>query len=300
MRTIGNLASEKAAARFSDFLFVQGIESQIEPEDDGTFSLWIIDEAHIARAADMLVKFRANPDARDFDQTAAAEKRRRAEDEAGAAKRATVADSERVAYERQFAPTPYVTLFLIVLSVAVAIFSKLGEDKIAIHNLFIVDLKADGDLVGWYPGLVEVRAGQIWRLFTPILIHMGVLHIVFNMMWLKDLGTLIESRFGGRYMFALVAVSAPLSNLGQYFWGGPVFGGMSGVVYALFGFLWIRGKCDPAGTGPINPQAVYWMIGWFVLCFVGVIPDVANAAHGIGLGVGMAWGWISAKVRAAR
>ena len=300
MRTIGNLASERAAAKFSDFLFVRGIENEFESEDDGTFSLWIMDEAHIGSAAEMLAKFRSNPDAPDFDQTDAAKKLRRAGEQAEEGKRGTVADAERVAYERQFAPAPYVTLFLIIVSVAVAIFSKLGEDKLAIHHLFIADIKANGDLVGWYSGLVEVRAGQVWRLFTPIFIHMSVLHIVFNMMWLKDLGTAIESRFGGIHLLALVAVSAALSNLGQYLWAGPIFGGMSGVVYALFGFLWIRGKCDPATTGQINPQAVYWMIGWFVLCALGVIPDVANACHAIGLAVGMAWGWLSAKIRLAK
>ena len=42
------------------------------------------------------------------------------------------------------------------------------------------------------------------------------------------------------------------------------------------------------------------MIGWFVLCLVGIIPHVANACHAVGLLVGMAWGWVSAKLRFAR
>ncbi len=291
MRTIGSLVSEKAAARFSDFLFVRGIENQFERENDGTWSLWIIDEKHLAHAADLLATFRTNPNAPDFDSTRAAADQRRADAKAEAARRSTVADAARVSYEQNIMPTPYFTYLLIAISVAVAIFSKLGADLFAIRHLFIADV----ELAGWTPHLAEVRAGQVWRLITPIFIHFGFLHIAFNMMMLKDLGTLVEGRFGARHLCGLVLVGAVLSNVGQYFWGGPLFGGMSGIDYLLFGFLWMRGKHDPTANCRLNPQAVYQMIGWFVLCLVGIIPYVANACHAIGLLAGMAWGWLSAQ-----
>ena len=300
MRTIGKLASEKAAARFSDFLYVRGIENQFEPVDDGTFSLWIIEETQVAPATDLLATFRNNPDAAIFDSSTDAEKKRSAELAAERAKKSDVVSAERLGYEGNFQATPYFTYLLIIVSVAVAIYSKLGEDKMAIHNLFIADLQTNGEYIRWLPGFVEVRAGQVWRVFTPIFIHFGIAHILFNMMWLKDLGGLIESRLGALYLFALVAISAALSNVGQAIIGDPVFGGMSGVVYALFGFLWIRGKFDRTAGWQINPQAVYWMIGWFVICLIGIIPYVANTCHAIGLVVGMAWGWISAQKRFSR
>ena len=300
MRTIGKLASEKAAARFSDFLYVRGIENQFEPEDDGTFSLWVHDDTQMTAAADLLATFRTDPDAKTFDSSTDAEKKRSAELAAERAKKSNVISAERLGYERNFQAVPYFTWLLIVISVAVAIYSKLGEDKMAIHQLFISDLQTDGEYIRWLPGLAEVRAGQVWRIFTPIFIHFGLPHILFNMMWLKDLGALIESRLGALYLVALVAISAALSNLGQAIVGDPVFGGMSGVVYALFGFLWMRGKFDRTAGWQLNPQAVYWMIGWFVICVVGIIPNVANTAHGVGLVVGMAWGWISAQKRFSR
>ena len=120
MRTIGNLASEKAAARFSDFLFVRGIENQFEPEDDGTFSLWVMDEGHLARAGEMLATFRHNPDAPDFEVSDAAEKKRRSDEQAETSRLSTVADPDRLAYEERFVPTPYFTYLLIAASVAVA------------------------------------------------------------------------------------------------------------------------------------------------------------------------------------
>ena len=99
MRTIGTLASEKAAARFSDFLYVRGIDNQFEPEDDGTFSLWILDDAQMTAAADMLATFRTNPDAPGFDSARTAEEQRRTEAKAETTRRSTVADTARVGYE---------------------------------------------------------------------------------------------------------------------------------------------------------------------------------------------------------
>ena len=300
MRTIGKLATETAAARFSDFLYVRGIENEFEPEDDGTFSIWVHDDTQLADASGLLATFRMNPDATTFDSSTDAEKKRRADLAAERAKKSNVVSAERLGYERNFQATPYLTYLLMIVSAAVAIYSKLGDDMLSIHHLFIADILTDGVRIGSLPGLVELRAGQFWRLFTPIFIHFGPMHILFNMMMLKDLGTFIESRLGALYLLGLVLVSAAPSNLAQYHWGGPDFGGMSGVVYALFGFMWIRGKFDRTAGWQLNPNTVYWMIGWFVLCLVGIIPHVANACHAVGLLVGMAWGFASAKLRLAR
>jgi len=41
-----------------------------------------------------------------------------------------------------------------------------------------------------------IRAGQIWRLITPILLHGSLLHIGFNMYFLFSIGPGLEQRFG--------------------------------------------------------------------------------------------------------
>jgi GlpG protein len=296
MRTIGNLASEKAASHFADFLYVRGIESQVEPEDDGTFSLWIIDESHVARAAEWLAHFRKNPHAPEFaDATEAADKKHRAEAKAERGRRATVADVERVAFERRHQAIPHFTILLIVVSAAVGILSQFGENIGAIHSLFISDLRVEGEFIAWAPGLADVRAGQVWRLITPIFIHFGLMHILFNMMMLHDLGAFIERRFSAWYLCVLVLVSAALSNVAQFWWAGPIFGGMSGVDYALFGFVWMRGRFGRTERWQLHQNTVLMVIGWFVLCLVGLIPHVANACHTVGLAVGMFWGWASGR-----
>ncbi len=319
MRTIGTLESDEIATRFSDYLYVKGIENQTEREDDGTFSVWVLDDDQLNEAAAHLRHFRTNPSAPEFDGVSATARRVRTrvmrEENS---RRSTFADTARVGYERHFRGAAPVTLALIVISALVALWSHLGENTTPVRPLFISDylydfssgtsihlptlLAHNGELTpalearatrhGFLP---EVRSGQVWRLITPIFLHFGILHLVFDMMMLYQLGTFTENRLGGRHLLALVLVIAALSNTGEALWGSPNFGGMSGVDYGLFGFLWIRGKCDPAAGWQINKNVVTQLLVWFVLCLVHIIPHVANTVHAIGLGIGMAWGYISAK-----
>ena len=141
-----------------------------------------------------------------------------------------------------------------------------------------------------FSDLTEIRHGQVWRLISPILIHFGIMHILFNVLMLRDLGSLIEVRRGMLLMGALVLVSAIVSNLAQYWWSGPGFGGLSGVVYALFGYAWMQSRLFPQRNIQIHPDTVFIMLAWLVLCMTGWVGDIANTAHVVGLLVGMAIG----------
>ncbi len=145
--------------------------------------------------------------------------------------------------------------------------------------------------------MAEVTAGQVWRLVTPIFVHFGLMHILFNMMWLKDLGSMIEEKHGSIFFLIMVLVMAISSNLGQFMVKGPSFGGMSGVVYGLLGYAWIRGKYDPGSGLYVSKHNVVLMIVWFFLCLTGLMGNIGNTAHAVGLGVGIIWGFISAKLK---
>ena len=173
----------------------------------------------------------------------------------------------------------------------VAVASSLGKNPQAIHWLFLSEYSR---------GLPEIMSGQIWRLFTPIIIHFGLLHIVFNMLWLFDLGNAVEQRQGFGRLTLLILSIAAISNLAQYFWDGPIFGGMSGVVYGLLGYVWIQGKLNPnAGIG-LHQQIVVMMLIWFVLCWTGLLGNIANMAHTVGLLMGIVFGWMFAPKRQLR
>jgi len=96
------------------------------------------------------------------------------------------------------------------------------------------------------------------------------------------------------FLLVFVAVSSALSNLGQYFHSGPAFLGMSGVVYALAGYIWMRGKYNPSSGLYLSRQNVVILIIWLFVCYTGMVGPVANAAHAVGLVVGMLWGGAAA------
>src|SRR5690606_16541906 len=75
----------------------------------------------------------------------------------------------------------------------------------------------------------EIASGQLWRLVTPIFLHGGILHLVFNMLWLYQLGSAIEHYEGSRLLLLMVMILGALCNTAQYLVSGPAFVGMSGV-----------------------------------------------------------------------
>jgi GlpG protein len=133
----------------------------------------------------------------------------------------------------------------------------------------------------------HIQRGEVWRLITPIFPHLGILHLLFNMLWLRDLGTMIETRRGNWRMLAVVLPAAVLSNFGEYFWSGPaISAGMSGVVYALFGYIWIKQRFQPQLGLGVREQVAWMMTAWLFICMLGWVGQIANAAHVVGLIVG--------------
>ncbi len=291
MRLIGHLADEKSARTFADYLYVQEIESHLEFEKPEGWGIWINDEDKIEEATRLLTVFRQNPVDPKYLAEARSAAELRAEAEKDQAKFRKRQRDRRYLFRplRDYGFGP-LTLVLIVISVVVSLVSRLGSDPQAIRALFITDIINHGP---FGPSLPEILHGQVWRLVTPIFIHFSVLHILFNMLWLRDLGSMIEGRQSWRVLAGLVLVIAVCSNLAQYFWAGPVFGGMSGVVYGLLGYVWMRGKFDPGSGLYLHPSTVTMMIIWFFACFTPIIPQVANATHAAGLAMGMAWGYLS-------
>ena len=145
-------------------------------------------------------------------------------------------------------------------------------------------------------GLKGILSGQFWRLWTPALLHANLLHLAFNMWALNSLGTLLEIRKGTLFLGAVILLSAIVSNIGQYLYmlnfqnHLSQFLGISGVVYALFGYVWIKGRLDIEAGMYLHPNSVRIMLFWLVLGFVGIFP-IANGAHLTGLIVGVLLGF---------
>lgn len=139
---------------------------------------------------------------------------------------------------------------------------------------------------GLFP-LAHAWRTEPWRLVTPIFLHFSVIHILFNMMTLWQFGPPIESSRGSwRFALLVLAIAIP-SNVAQYLWSGPAFGGMSGVLYGLFGYLWMKSRYEWSTEFYVSRNMVIWMIGWSVMCVCGILGPIGNACHFAGLIVGM-------------
>lgn len=137
-------------------------------------------------------------------------------------------------------------------------------------------------------GLQLTEPHQLWRWFTPALLHFSVTHLVFNLLWWLLLGAAVERRFGSISLLNFTVLTAVLSNAAQYFMVGTNFGGLSGVVYALFGFCWLNHKRYPESRPLISDPLAMFMLVWLILGFADVLwVSMANWAHLAGLLAGL-------------
>lgn len=286
MRQVGHFDQEKLALRFWGYLQQQKIDSSLEEDEtSGEWTIWVDDEEKIVDALLKFKQFTENPEDKIFLSTDSVNKL------SGVPKKETKSSrfkefklSDR--WKKNHNGPGTVTLSLIITCVGIFLLSGMGKNTQIVGPLFMSE-KMDGQLS-------EFLSGEIWRLITPIFLHFNLLHILFNMLWLYDLGSQIEGKKGWKFFVTFVVILGFFSNFSQFIVSGPNFGGMSGVVYGLFGYAWIKSRFDPGDGFQIDPTVAMIMFGFFILCFTGIFGGVANWAHAGGLVVGLLWGYGSA------
>jgi len=287
MREAGELDNELDARTLADFLYYRGMDCQVEPNKRNGWSVWVENDDHLTEAERWVAVMREQPQHPEIVHGAGlAEGKRAAEEEeqeAFARKQRTRNDVFGDA--PSIGSTP-LTFILMAASILVTLFAS-GESGLALRlQLHISTLRE---------GLVEVRQGEVWRLVTPIFLHFGIIHLLFNMMWMMDLGRSIEARRGAGFFLVFLLAVAVMSNVGQYVMTGPVFGGMSGVVYALLGYVWMQSRFNPWSGFVLHPMTVQMMLFWYVLCLTGLVGNIADTTHTVGLVMGVAWGYLDAR-----
>ncbi len=137
----------------------------------------------------------------------------------------------------------------------------------------------------------SIYSWQLWRWFSPVFVHFSVFHIAFNVLLWCWLGRMVELWQGSRWLWILFLLASILPSVAQYWVSGPNFGGLSGVVYALVGYVWLLGKLKPESGLFLANGVMVQVFLWLVLGFTGlldvVIGPVANAAHLGGLLLGL-------------
>jgi GlpG protein len=310
MRQIATIPDEGQARTLTDYLLTRGIEAKLQQEPAG-WEIWVRDEDRVESARAELNSFLANPSDPRFSEAArTAANIRRSEERAEEQYRRRQADLAKRMQSPGTGTFP-LTVGLIVACAIVSLVTEFGKQDIKLFGredvqptklLSISPYEQRDDYIV-FPGLTPIAHGQVWRLFTPVLLHFGPLHLLGNMMWLYYLGSEIESRRGSWRFATLVLALAAITDLCEYFLGGlrigggglvmhyqPQFGGMSGVVFGLFGYVWMKMRYEPGLGLGLSQQAFVLSLLWFFFCFTGRAGSIANASHTSGLIVGIVVG----------
>ena len=136
-------------------------------------------------------------------------------------------------------------------------------------------------------GGVAWQQGWWWTVLTAIYLHGGLLHIFFNVMWIRNLGPTVTQVYGPARAFVLFSLAGAagfvLSNLLSH---SPSIGA-SGSIFGLLAALIVYGR--KRGGSAMTMQLWQWAIIMFAMGFV--MSGVNNFAH---LG-GFAGGWVAAE-----
>ena len=107
-----------------------------------------------------------------------------------------------------------------------------------------------------------ILEGEWWRLFTPIFVHIGLLHLVMNSIALYFLGVFTERIFGNvRFVFIYLfaGVAGTLSSL---LFSPSISAGASGAIMGLFGALLY--------FGTVYPRLFFRTMGLNILIVLGI------------------------------
>ncbi|BDH44249.1 rhomboid protease GlpG [Salmonella enterica subsp. enterica serovar Choleraesuis] len=265
MLMITSLANPRMAQAFVDYMATQGVVLTLQHHQ--TTDIWLADESQLPLVERELEAFLANPN--DSRYLSASWK--------------TGQLNSGLRYQRY----PF----------RKAIAERAGPltlAGLAVNILIFILMQSLGDqpVMIWlaWPWAGELRF-EAWRYVTHALMHFSVLHLLFNLIWWWYLGGAVEKRLGTGKLFTIFLVAALVGGFIQNAFSGPWFGGLSGVVYALIGYVWLMGERAP-DSGLYLQRGVFifallWLVvGWFDNQFI----SIANASHvsGLLIGLGMA------------
>lgn len=274
MYRIKQLEADINLAEFSHWLQEQGVRHRITAE--GNYQvLWLENPDLTDAVLAALNQFMVSPDFRSGVHQA---------------NRSPVYRGGRWQPSPRHAP---LVLSFIVIAVLVAWITGLGTSMLSATLTFVDPRDYEwGTLAERMAALSDsLASGQLWRLVTPDFLHFSWPHVIFNSVMLWFLGSQIEWFDGRGRMVALFLVTSLVSNGLQYAVSGPLFGGLSGVVYGVLGYCWLSQQRRPRFQFP--PALVVFAVAWMVIGFTPLpewlgIGRMANEAHLGGFVAGLA------------
>lgn len=123
-----------------------------------------------------------------------------------------------------------------------------------------------------------ILEGEWWRFFTPIVLHIGFLHLAMNTLALYYLGTAVERIFGKFRFLFIYLVAGFFGSLASFVFSPSISAGASGAIFGCFGALLY--------FGVIYPRLFFRTMGMNIIVVIGInlvfgftVPGIDNAGH---------------------
>lgn len=260
------LSSEQDPMPLSHHLWKAKLGHRILPNEQGDHVFWLLDARQLPLVKQALDDWQA-----------------------GRSTPARAPSPSSLAYKVKKAP---LTLAVLLLACAItAAFEWLFGPIVFLLISFTPMEFVAGEVVS-LPLSATFNSGQWWRFITPIFLHFGLMHLVFNSLFIWMFGEMIERNQGRVKLGLLILFTALVSNSAQFLINGSSqFGGLSGVVYGYLGYVWLWSRLHPQQGLVVNNSLVIFMLGWMLLGMTDISRsfgiNIANEAHLGGLLAGL-------------
>src|SRR5215470_9144117 len=120
--------------------------------------------------------------------------------------------------------------------------------------------------------------GRWWTVVTAIYLHGGLLHLLFNLLWVRQLAPEVEEIFGPARLVVIFTAGGVLGFVVSNVLGVAYSVGASGAIFGLLGALVFYGRSRGGTFGAaVMRHYGHWALILFVLGFL--MPGVNNLAH---------------------
>ena len=209
MRKVGVVNSQEESRKLIAAFHAKRIDIQVH-DDDGLYIFWLLDDERMEESKELLSLVKTRPNDNIFNSKAPPEPKEKLgllQKRAGM-DRARHIDVRSEIFGRAGTSELYVTFSLIGVCILLTLISTMLPTAGFVRSLYFSEYMGRD-----FP---EILNGEVWRVITPIFLHGDILHLLFNMMWLYQLGGSVERIEKPWYLALLVVGLGTLCNIAQY------------------------------------------------------------------------------------
>ncbi|WP_303963771.1 rhomboid family intramembrane serine protease [Succinatimonas hippei] len=270
---VGVIAHKDLALTFADYLVSININAIVREKLGGNYSVCVDNE---------LALYRAQTEFAEFARDSLNQKYKKAAWQRG-----------RVLRKRPEIKARGFTLFSIEL---ISFTTAVEAVCVLVYLLMFVSKPWIIEALGLYDSRLISEDFALYRFITPAFMHFSIMHIGFNLVMWEAFARPIERYLGTVKLIGLFVLIALLSNIAQLWFlpTGAVFGGMSGVVYGLIGYMAVLSLRKDLPYKLYIPKGLFTVSLLFIA--LGFFMDgIANFCHLGGIAAGALCGFIDLK-----